>query len=538
MENTVNFDVTIEKDGRKVQETIAVEPFEINEKQIETTVRGLEKRVIEAVAQAYGNDFTGMKIEVAPNFHDRVDKEAAEKTTWQHNTIAIAKEAQININHIIWGYEITHDVKENERAYFIVMERSDGKGAIAPIKLNKGVSAEEQIFQESQIVNNARQFVYDNTRNLEDLKSLSVRVEEARGLSYIPQQEYYFEIGMNQMSAKEYAGSLDTFIPKRILSEHELNVEPKTKGLEGDKQNAREVPVMESTVNFDVTIEKNGQKVQETIAVKPFHDLRNPNFEHEPWNYAADILVNSQMLEMNQNQRETMIHGLEKRVLEAATQTYGNDLNGVTVDIRPNYNSQVHDDALKNTLVDLMRETDPTANVEELRSAVEQSILYHKEQHSYYFPGNENNGISHGKENSFIEREITERIEQNEDTRSVVLNAASNVKDIIKGYEAVNQKNANTESYFIIINRPGEEPMAKNVAFDKNISQDELKGFLKQEAKGFINEHVRNADDLNGMSVRVEKADNLSNDGQREFYRQLGSNAAEKSFENSVEITR
>jgi len=166
-----------------------------------------------------------------------------------------------------------------------------------------------------------------------------------------------------------------------------------------------------------------------------------------------------------------------------------------------------------------------------------QSILYHKIKNAAYYPGLEQVKIK-PVPNPMIKEAVEYPIHLLDDTERAVHCAVSNIRDTIKGYEAVHDKNLNAEPYFIIVNRPGKEPLAKTVAVDKNISQGELTEFLKKEASGFINEHVRNTDDLNGMSVRAEKANDLSSDDQREFFRQIGSLSAEKCFVNSMEITR
>jgi hypothetical protein len=259
------------------------------------------------------------------------------------------------------------------------------------------------------------------------------------------------------------------------------------------------VPAMEfsNTVDFDMTIEKDGQKVQERIAVKPFFDLRNPE-GFDPYFYNPDV-YGYEVLAANAKDRVDLVRSVEEKVLTKATEAFGEDLNGLSVDIRPNYDQLLSNNALVQECIDIAIEADP-----ELVSNMEGIV----------------------------------KIRAKKDTYRVVHDAGLNIRDTIKGYEVAHDKNINSESYFIIINKPGEEPLAKTVAVDKNFSQDELKEFLKKEANVFINECVRNTDDLNGISVRAEKAASLSNEAQREFYRQIGSNTAEKGFENSVEIAR
>jgi hypothetical protein len=75
-----------------------------------------------------------------------------------------------------------------------------------------------------------------------------------------------------------------------------------------------------------------------------------------------------------------------------------------------------------------------------------------------------------------------------------------------------NHERSSMEPYLITVKRPGEKPLVKTVDVDKNLSRDEIMALLRTEANNFINENVRNIEDLDGMSVHAEKAKDLTGD--------------------------
>jgi hypothetical protein len=108
-----------------------------------------------------------------------------------------------------------------------------------------------------------------------------------------------------------------------------------------------------------------------------------------------------------------------------------------------------------------------------------------------------------------------------------------------KGHDNEKSDERNTmEPYLITVRRPGEEPLVKTVAVDRNLSQDDIRAFLKTEANDFINENVKGIDDLNGMSVHAEKAKDLSADQEKEFQNQVRNLDAEGGFGKFMEVTR
>jgi hypothetical protein len=109
---------------------------------------------------------------------------------------------------------------------------------------------------------------------------------------------------------------------------------------------------------------------------------------------------------------------------------------------------------------------------------------------------------------------------------------------IMKGLDSDrNHERSSMEPYLITVKRPGEKPLVKTVGVDKNLSQDEIKELLKTQANAFINENVRNIDDLDGMSVHAEKAKGLTGE-EKEFQNQAKNLDAGKSIGGSMELRR
>lgn len=141
--------------------------------------------------------FPGYEKEIVPNVYNEEIKEAVEKVTWHYCTIAIAEEAQKDINETIKGFEQTHNLKPNEQAFFIVMNKDDGQEKVKTIAVDKSLPLEGQ---KLLIKNEARDFVLENVKNRSQLTDISVRAEKANDLYDTNQQEFYQEIGRQENS--------------------------------------------------------------------------------------------------------------------------------------------------------------------------------------------------------------------------------------------------------------------------------------------------------------------------------------------------
>jgi hypothetical protein len=273
-------------------------------------------------------------------------------------------------------------------------------------------------------------------------------------------------------------------------------------------------------VDFTVTLEKDGQKKQMNIQVQKFNDLRNPYPEYEPWNSAADIMISEEDIEKNDIKRDDIIKGIEEKIFTAVNSKYGNELSGLSVDIRPNYNSKTADDELIREYIDLSKEFIPSGETEKFRTEAEKAISYYKQENSYYFPGHKN--IGEPQQNKFIEAAIIERIENNEDTYRIVSDAKTRVNETIIGYEKTHNLKSNEQPFFIVMNKVESNVLITTVNIDKNMAKQEKMEILRSEAKGFVLENTKSADQLKGVSVKVYKANGILNQHQNELYQSVG----------------
>jgi hypothetical protein len=298
-------------------------------------------------------------------------------------------------------------------------------------------------------------------------------------------------------------------------------------------------PTAGQKIPFDLTFTKDEKTYQDEIAVDRYNDLRNPHYKQDPTPFSPEAFYGQQALTDSDNERAALVESAEQKILGKLQDRFGNNFSGVKVDIELNYNELIDDNKIINECISIANDSDPNLlknkdGLEKVRKEVAKSLAWYKKE--YGFRGYENSEA--GKPIGIVKDKIEYEIWAVQDTKDAMLDVKAHINKTIRGYEFTHHVKANEQPYFIVINKADGQEKVTTTAVDKSLPLEEQKRSIQKGAQEFVFENVKNSSQLKNISVRLEKANDITDTNQREYYQQIGHRENFMSMQNSIEIAK